>query len=135
MKQVHKLSLNHTKGLSALFVGFGGSARNIRDQFTVELAKVEKDKKGRLVYTLWLTPIEGTPAASPVLGLEQVVLSVLEGRWYPIRSAIVQTNGDRSIYEYSNHRLNLKLSEARFTFKPPAGTEVITHESHSGVTE
>ena len=135
MKQVHKLSLNQTKGLSALFVGFGGSVRNIRDQFTVELAKVEKDKKGRLVYTLWLTPIKGTPVASPVLGLEQVVLSVLEERWYPIRSEIVQTNGDRSIYEYSNHRLNLKLSEARFTFNPPAGTEVITHESRSGVTE
>ena len=135
MKQVHKLSLNRTIGLRALFVGFGGSVRDIRDQFTVELAKVEKDKNSRLVYTLWLTPIKGTPASSPVLGLEQVLLSVLEERWYPIRSEIVQTNGDRSIFEYSNHRLNLKLSEARFTFKPPAGTEVITHQSPSGVSE
>ena len=135
MKQVHKLSLNQTKGLNALFVGFGGSVRGIRDQFTVEIKKVEKNQNGRLVYLLLLTPVEGTPAASSALGLKQVRLSVLEGRWYPVRSEIVQANGDRSIYQYSNHRLNLRLSEARFTFKPPAGTEVITHHSPSGVSE
>jgi len=135
MKQVHKLSLNQTKGLSALFVGFGGSVRDIREQFEVEITKVEKNESGRLVYLLSLKPIEGTPAASPALGLRQVLLSVPEGRWYPVRSEIVQTNGDRSIYQYSNHRLNLKLSEARFTFTPPAGTEVITHDSRSRVSE
>ncbi|MBN2288056.1 MAG: outer membrane lipoprotein carrier protein LolA [Candidatus Glassbacteria bacterium] len=135
MKQVHKLSLQQTKGLNALFVGFGGSVRDIRSQFEVEITGVEKDPQGGTVYTLSLKPIEGTPAASPALGLKKVLLSVPEGRWYPVRSEIVQSNGDRSIYEYSNHRLNLKLSEARFTFSPPAGTEVITHQSPKGVSE
>ena len=32
LKQVHELSLKQTKGLSALFVGFGGSVKNIREQ-------------------------------------------------------------------------------------------------------
>ena len=69
MKQVHRLSLKQTKGLSALFVGFGGSVSNIRDQFEVTLTGVERDGEGRQVYTLSLKPIEGTPAASHALGL------------------------------------------------------------------
>jgi outer membrane lipoprotein carrier protein len=135
MKQVHQLSLKQSKGLSALFVGFGGSVRDIREQFEVKITGVTKDQQGKLVYSLALNPIEGTAAASPTLGLEQVLLSVREGRWYPVRSEIVQKNGDRSIYEYSNHQLNHRISEARFTFKPPAGTEIITHQSPGGVAD
>ncbi|MEA2063275.1 MAG: outer membrane lipoprotein carrier protein LolA, partial [Gemmatimonadota bacterium] len=135
MKQVHELSLKQTKGLSALFVGFGGSARDIRDQFTVEIAGTQALERGKTLYKLLLIPIEGTPAASRALALEKVLLSVPSDRWYPVRSEIVQTNGDRSIYEYSNHELNLKLSESRFTFNPPDGTEVITHGAPGGASE
>jgi len=135
LKQVHELSLKQTRGLSALFVGFGGSVRDIREQFSVELQTDETDDQGKHSYTLVLYPLAGTPAASPALGLDQVILTVTEGKWYPVKTQIVQKNGDRTILEYSNQKVNLKLSESRFTFKPPAGTEVIDHTAQTGVAD
>jgi outer membrane lipoprotein carrier protein len=135
LKQVHEYSTKQSKGLDALFVGFGGSVKNIRQQFSVSMEKTEKDRQGKNSYTLALCPLPGTPAASPALNLERVVLTVAESNWYPLKTQIVQKNGDRTILEYSNHKVNLKLSEARFTFIPPAGTEVIDHSERSGVTQ
>jgi len=135
LKQVHELSLKQTKGLSALFVGFGGSVKDIREQFTVKIEETAVDNNGRNSYTLSLVPRAGAPAASSALGLDRVLLTVSEGKWYPVRTQIVQKNGDRTILEYSNHIDNLKLSESRFTFSPPAGTRVIDHTSESGVVQ
>ena len=135
LKQVHELSLKQTKGLSALFVGFGGSVKNIRDQFNVSLEKFEVNATGKTTYTLSLEPLKGTPAASPALGLRRVLLTVVEGKWYPIRTEIIQKNGDRSILNYTNHEINLKLSESRFTFTPPAGTQVIDHTAGRGASQ
>jgi len=135
LKQVHELSLKQTEGLSALFVGFGGSVKDIREQFTVGIEETAVDEKGRTCYTLSLVPLKGSPAASSALGLDRVLLTVAEGKWYPVKTQIIQKNGDRTILEYSNHILNLKLSESRFTFNPPAGTKVIDHTSESGVAQ
>jgi outer membrane lipoprotein carrier protein len=135
LKQVHELSLKQSKGLSALFVGFGGSVSDIRDQFNTQLTGVETGADGKQLYTLSLAPIPGTAAASPSLGLEKVVLTILEDRWYPVRTEIVQKNGDRSIYEYTNLKSNLRLPDTRFTFVPPAGTQVIHHNTESGASE
>jgi len=127
LKQVHELSLKQSSGLSAMFVGFGGSVADIRELFTVELVESGAWKGGGRFYTLDLTPIPGTSAASPALGLEKVMLTVTDSRWYPVRTRIVQRNGDSTMLEYSNQKDNLKLSDSRFTFKPPAGTQVIQH--------
>jgi outer membrane lipoprotein carrier protein len=131
LKQVHELSLKQSSGLSAMFVGFGGSVAAIREQFNVALAESGEWKKGETFYTLDLTPIPGSPAASPALGLEKVVLTVTDSRWYPVRTRIVQKNGDSTMLEYSNQKDNLKLSDSKFTFKPPAGTQVIQHGAES----
>ncbi|MFH1068264.1 MAG: outer membrane lipoprotein carrier protein LolA [Candidatus Glassbacteria bacterium] len=136
LKQVHELSLNQAEGLSALFVGFGGAVKDIRDQFNVALRESGTREDGTGYYVLSLEPIPGTPAASPALGLARVLLTVTDRKWYPVRTEIVQKNGDRSILEYSNQKDNLKLSESRFTFKPPVGTQVINHTAgQSGVTQ
>lgn len=133
LKQVHEFTVRQAQDMSALFIGFGGSAARIRDQFEVTLENLMQDKDGKNLYTLRLVPIPGSGAASPMLGIERVMLTVMEGRWQPVRTEIVQSNGDLSIYEYADHRLNLKLSESRFTFNPPAGTQVIQHQSSGGV--
>ena len=135
LKQVHELSLKQSKGLSALFVGFGGSVKDIREQFTVKIEEHFVDKSGRDCYTLSLLPLKDSPAASPALGLDRLLLTVAEGKWYPVRTQIMQKNGDRTILEYSNHIDNLRLSESRFTFNPPKGTQVIDHTSESGVAQ
>ncbi len=135
LKQVHQYSSGQQRGMEALFVGFGGSVQHIREQFQVSLAAVEQDAQGRTLYTLSLSPLPGSPAASPALGLERVELTVREGEWYPIRNRIVQKNGDHTELVYSNQQLNLKLNDSRFTFQAPAGTEVITHRSPSGASE
>ncbi len=127
LKQVHELSLKQSSGLSAMFVGFGGSVADIQEQFTVELVKTGPWEGGSSFYTLALTPIPGSPAASPALSLEKVILTVSDGKWYPVRTVIVQKNGDSTTLEYSNQKDNLKLSDSRFTFNPPAGTQVIQH--------
>jgi len=135
LKQVHEFTVKQAQDMSALFVGFGGSAARIREQFKVNLQSRAADSTGAMLITLELTPIQGTSAASPVLGIQKVLLTVPEGRWYPVRTEIVQKNGDRSVYEYTHHRLNLKLAESRFTFKVPEGTTVIQHSPDSGVTQ
>ena len=134
LKQVHELSLNQSKGLNALFVGFGGAVKDIHDQFNVTLSDSGNLENGTDFYVLSLEPITGTPAASPALGLARVLLTVTGRKWYPVRTEIVQKNGDRTILEYSNQKDNLKLSESRFTFKAPEGTQVIDHTAgESGV--
>lgn len=133
LKQVHEFTVRQARDMSALFIGFGGSAARIRDQFEVTLESVAGDSAGTRLYTLRLVPIPGSGAASPMLGIERVMLTVVEGRWHPVRTEIVQSNGDLSIYDYTGHCLNLKLSDSRFTFNPSAGTEVIQHQSPGGV--
>ena len=135
LKQVHEFSIKQSKGLTAMFVGFGGSVNDIRDQFEVRLDKVETTVKGLNSYTLALVPKAGSQAASPALGLERVILTVTGEKWYPVRTEIVQRNGDRTVLEYSNQKDNLRLSEARFTFHPPAGTKVIPYNPESGVAQ
>ncbi len=135
LKQVHEFSVKQAKDMSALFVGFGGSAARIREQFQVSLESRQRESSGAELITLGLVPIQGASAASPVLGIQKVLLTVTEGRWYPVRTEIVQTNGDRSIYEYSSHRLNPKIAESRFTFRVPDGTKVIQHNQESGVSQ
>ncbi|OGG03669.1 MAG: hypothetical protein A3F83_02575 [Candidatus Glassbacteria bacterium RIFCSPLOWO2_12_FULL_58_11] len=135
LKQVHEFSIKQSKGLTAMFVGFGGSVNDIRDQFEVSLDKIEPAVRGVNSYTLSLVPKIGSPAASPALGLERVILTVTGEKWYPVRTEIVQRNGDRTVLEYSNQRDNLRLSEARFTFHPPAGTKVIPYNPESGVAQ
>jgi len=135
LKQVHEFSIKQSKGLTAMFVGFGGSVNDIRDQFEVSLDKIEPGTRGANSYTLALVPKAGSPAASPALGLERVILTVNGEKWYPVRTEIVQRNGDRTVLEYSNQKDNLRLSEARFTFHPPAGTKVIPYNPESGVTQ
>ena len=98
----------------------------------MEIVETGRWETGGEYYTLALTPIPGTSAASPALGLEKVMLTVTDSRWYPVRTRIVQRNGDSTMLEYSNQRDNLKLSDARFTFTPPAGTQVIQHGSSGG---
>jgi outer membrane lipoprotein carrier protein len=127
LKQVHELTLKQSSGLSALFVGFGGSVANIQEQFTVQLLETGSWDGGGSYYKLALLPIPGTPAASPALGLDKVILTVNDSKWYPVRTMIVQKNGDSTVLEYHNQRDNLKLSDSRFTFNPPKGTQVIQH--------
>jgi outer membrane lipoprotein carrier protein len=127
LKQVHELSLKQSSGLSALFVGFGGSVADIQEQFTVELVETGTCDEGGSYYQLALLPIHGTPAASPALGLDKVMLTVNDSKWYPVKTMILQKNGDSTMLEYSNQRDNLKLSDSRFTFNPPKGTQVIQH--------
>ena len=127
MKQIHKLSIGDGKNMEALFIGFGGSVSSIREQFTTSIDRVEDDGSGVRLYTLSLAPREGSPAASPALGLDKILLTVSSDRWYPVRSEIVQKNEDRAIYEYSGRKFNEPIADERFDFVPPEGTEVIVH--------
>ena len=128
MKQIHKLSIGDGKNMEALFIGFGGSVSSIREQFTAEIDRVEDDANGARFYTLSLVPREGSPAASPALGLDKILLTVSSDRWYPVRSEIVQKNEDRAIYQYSGRKFNEPISDESvsilFLHK---GTEVIVH--------
>jgi outer membrane lipoprotein carrier protein len=120
-----------------LFAGGNGMALSyltglgsLAEDFDIKLISDTPDKKGN--FQLELAPKNNNPAVAK-LHLSVSGDAVAKTRnnpageaFFPIVSSVLFDQiGNRTTIEYSKIRLNSGISNDRFSFKPPAGVEVI----------
>ena len=121
----------------ALFAGGNGIAISyltglgeVSRDFTITFAKERQDKKGN--YLLELTPKKPSAILAKLLltisgtAVEQFQKSGKPVDLFPVvGSTVIDAGGNRTTMEFSSAKSNKGISPSRFTFKIPAGVEVI----------
>jgi len=102
---------------------------SLAEDFDIKLLSDTPDKKGN--YTLELVPRKNNPAVAKLHlfvstdALHKTGNGAAEA-FFPIAASILFDQlGNRTTIEYSRIRINTGLGNDRFSFKPPAGVEVI----------
>ena len=82
----------------------------------------------------WEDPAHPAPDGSPVIaltprepgsGLSRLEITVDPAGHYITRMALLETNGNRSVLDFSNVKINTGLKDRFFAWTPPKGTVVI----------
>lgn len=121
----------------ALFAGGNGIAISyltglgeVTRDFTITFAKEHQDKKGD--YLLELTPKKGSAGlAKLLLTISGTAVDAFQETGRPkepfpvVGSTVIDAGGNRTTMEFSAVRSNRGISPSRFTFKVPAGVEVV----------
>ncbi len=122
---------------ASLFEGGNAMAPNsltgmgrLSADFTVAFAEEGRDKKGN--YILDLVPKKKSPAIARLQltvsarAVEEFLASGTVREPFPVISSVVYDQlGNRTRIDYSKLRINRGVGSDRFTFKVPAGVEVI----------
>jgi outer membrane lipoprotein carrier protein len=121
----------------ALFAGGNGIAISyltglgqVSRDFTITFARERQDKKGN--YLLELVPKKPSPVMAKLAltisgtAVEQFLASGTAVELFPVvGSTVTDSGGNRTTMEFSGARTNKGISPTRFTFKVPAGVEII----------
>ena len=121
----------------ALFAGGNGIAISyltglgeVSRDFTIIFAKEKQDKNGD--YLLELTPKKPSAVLAKLLltisgtAVEQFQETGRPAEPFPVvGSTVIDAGGNRTTMEFSGAKTNKGISPSRFTFKIPAGVEVI----------
>lgn len=130
-RQVLESSFEALKaGGSGIAVTYLTGLGDVSRDFTATLSGEGKDKSGN--YLLDLAPKKKNPLLArlrltiPARAVEEYAASGKVSELFPVTAAaITDAQGNRTTLEFTNVRVNRGISAARFTFRPPAGTEVI----------
>lgn len=103
---------------------------HVSRDFGISFAAEPRDKQGN--YVLELAPKKKSPAmAKLLLVIEGAAVESFLSRGRPstpfpiVSSTVIDRIGNSTRIEYSNVKTNLGLDSGRFTFKIPAGVEVV----------
>jgi len=120
-----------------LFAGGNGIAISyltglgeVSRDFTITFAKERQDKKGD--YLLELTPKKPSPVLTKLLltisgtAVEQFQETGKPAEPFPVvGSTVIDAGGNRTTMEFTGAKTNKGIGPSRFTFKIPAGVEVV----------
>jgi outer membrane lipoprotein carrier protein len=121
----------------ALFAGGNGLAISyltglgeVSKDFTIAFAKDHQDKKGD--YQLELSPKKPSTVLAKLLltisgtAVDQFQQTGKASEPFPVTSStVIDAAGNRTAMEFSNVKSNKGINASRFTFKVPAGVEVV----------
>jgi len=105
-----------------LVLGFGSSGEDLRKSFDVKYLGQEKIGDVETGH-LQLTPL----ADNVKRNFPRIDLWIDPQRGLSLRQQLFQTGGDYRLADYSNIRLNDKVSESVFKIKPAGPTKTVTH--------
>ena len=86
------------------------------------IAVKEVKLDGQQVYELTLQPRENMPVH---LRLKRMRIWVTRKDWHLLRVEQVEANDDVRTYVLSGHRVNKKIEDELFEFKPPEGAQIV----------
>jgi len=123
--------------LSQLFEGGNGVALNyltgmghVSRDFNVVFGAEPRDKKGN--YLLELTPKQKSPAMAKIeLSIQADAVEQFIAKGHPstpfpiVSSTVFDQVGNATRIEFSNVRTNRGVESSKFTFKVPAGVEIV----------
>jgi outer membrane lipoprotein carrier protein len=117
-------------GGNAMALSYLTGLGSLSDDFATKLLTETPDKNGN--YQLELTPKKANQAVARLhlfvsaAAVEKAGNNPTGAAFFPLSASVLFDQlGNRTTIEYSNIRLNRGLADSRFTFKPPAGVEVI----------
>jgi len=117
-------------GGNAIAMSYLTGLGNISRDFSAQFVGNGRDKNGN--YVIALTPKRSNPSVAKLelTVSASIVNSFMAGRTpkssFPIIASVLYDNmGNRTMIEYSNIRVNSGISSSKFSFRPPAGVEVI----------
>ncbi len=118
------------KGGNSIALSYLTGLGHVSRDFTVTFAREERDKNGN--YQLELVPRKPTPVLARLrltVSAQAVDRFLREGAVqdiFPIVSSVVfDASGNETRVDYHRSRVNKGINSARFSFKVPAGVEVI----------
>ena len=118
IKQVQKISLLKDRKTESLLIGFGNTANEIKRNFSVKLLP-GKDN----LYILELTP-KTEELSSHFLRLR---LTLDAKNWLPVRSERFEVGGDKTVFTFSNVKINVPMKDGLFEFTVPEDVEVVEY--------
>lgn len=117
-------------GGNAIALSYLTGLGSLAEDFDIRLISAAPDKKGN--YQLELVPKKNNPAVAKLhLSVSGAAVAKTAKdnpgeAFFPIAESVIYDQmGNRTTIEYSKIRLNSGLGNDRFSFKPPAGVEVI----------
>ncbi len=116
MKVAEKYDLERAGETLGLFVGFGKSMEYLKKNYQIKLLKEKRD-----FYCLELIPKK----EEELRYLSRIILWVNTKEYWPVKTKIFEPNGDTTLVEFKDIKINTKIPDSEFEFKVPKGVEVV----------
>ncbi|MCX6354775.1 MAG: outer membrane lipoprotein carrier protein LolA [Candidatus Aureabacteria bacterium] len=118
IKQVQKISLARDRKTESLLIGFGNTAEEIKRNFTVNASPGSGGN-----YSLDLIPKSEDLSSQ----FQKLRLTIDGKRWIPLQSERFEQGGDRTVFTFSDVKINASIKDTLFDFVPPKGVEVVEY--------
>jgi outer membrane lipoprotein-sorting protein len=97
-------------------VGFGKSMEYLKKNYQIRLLEKKKD----------FCSLELIPKKEEELRyISKMILWIDTKKYWPVKTKIFEPNGDATLIEFKNIKINTKISDSEFEFKVPKGVEVV----------
>jgi len=119
---VYDTSAHKDEAETFLVLGFGSSGQDLRKSFDVKYIGDEK------IGNVQTAELELTPLSDKIKKtFPQIDLWIDLQRGVSLRQKLLQTGGDYRLADYSNIRLNEKVSDSAFKIKSSGPTKTVSH--------
>ncbi len=116
MKVAEKYDLAGTGETLGLFVGFGKSMEYLKKNYQIRLLRKKKN----------FCSLELIPKREEELRyISKMILWIDTKEYWPVKTKIFEPNGDTTLIEFKNIKINTKIPDSEFEFKVPKGVEVV----------
>ena len=110
---------------SQYIMGFGGSLDGLDKLFDIKVSAKESQKKFGS-YKMQLTPLRNTKLHNK---LEKIIVYVRDDVWLPYGAELYENDGDITIWEFSDFKINGKIKEDVFKQEIPKGYQMKKYEN------
>lgn len=111
---------------SQYIMGFGGSLDGLDKLFDIKVSAKESQKKFGS-YKMQLTPLKNTNLYNK---LEKIIVYVRDDLWLPYGAELYENDGDITIWEFSDLKINGKIKEDVFKQEVPKGYQMKKYENN-----
>ncbi len=109
---------------SQYVMGFGNSMESLEKIFEIKVEAGPRQKKFGS-YRMHLIPLKSGPLFNK---MEKIIVSVRDDLWLPYYAELYESDGDMTIWEFSDFKVNGKIKEDVFRQEVPKGFQVKKYE-------
>ncbi|MBL7996979.1 outer membrane lipoprotein carrier protein LolA [bacterium] len=110
---------------SQYIMGFGGSLDGLDNTFDIKVSSKEVQKKFGS-YRMQMTPLKNSKLYNK---LEKIVIYVRDDLWLPYGAELYENDGDITIWEFTDLKVNGKIKDEVFKQEMPKGYQIKKYEN------
>ncbi|MBL7960162.1 outer membrane lipoprotein carrier protein LolA [bacterium] len=110
---------------SQYIMGFGGSLDGLDNTFDIKVSAKEVQKKFGS-YRMQMTPLKNSKLYNK---LEKIVIYVRDDLWLPYGAELYENDGDITIWEFTDLKVNGKIKDDVFKQEMPKGYQLKKYEN------